>query len=104
MKIIPTGHRLVVKLQKAETTSRGGIIIETEETASRANFAAQFGTVMAIGPNAFKDFGDGKPWCKTGDKVMLAKYSGVDQMDPASKDIFRIINDEDVFAVVKEDK
>ena len=67
MKVKPLGDRVMVKLEKSETKSTGGIIIP--DTAQEKT---QQGTVVETGPGTEKD-----PVCvKAGQKVMYDKYAG----------------------------
>lgn len=102
MKLRPTGHRVLVRLLMAEEKSSGGIIVMRESDRDRHTKGMQEATVMELGSNAYKAFDDGHPWCAVGEKVMIAKYSGEDRKDPATGEIYRIINDEDVFAIIEE--
>jgi len=67
MKVRPLQDRVMVKLEKNETKSAGGIIIP--DTAQEKT---QMGTVVAVGPGTEKD----PVTVKTGDKVMYDKYAG----------------------------
>jgi chaperonin GroES len=65
MKVKPLADRVIVKLEKSETKSAGGIIIP--DTAQEKT---QIGVVVDVGDDkeAIK--------VKTGDKVMYDKYAG----------------------------
>ncbi|MCL2229531.1 MAG: co-chaperone GroES [Treponema sp.] len=67
MKIRPLQDRVVVKLEKNEAKTAGGIIIP--DTAQEKT---QAGTVTAIGPGTEKE----PVTVKIGDKVMYDKYAG----------------------------
>jgi chaperonin GroES len=67
MAIKPLADRVIVKLEKGETKSSGGIIIP--ETAQEKT---QLGKVIAVGPGTEKE----KITVKPGDKVMYDKYAG----------------------------
>jgi chaperonin GroES len=67
MKVIPLGDRVMVKLEKNEAKTAGGIIIP--DTAQEKT---QQGTVTAVGPGTEKE----KITVKNGDKVMYDKYAG----------------------------
>lgn len=101
----PVGYRVLVKLKKidenAEVKSEGGIITQVR-SESRIELEQRAGTeayVMEVGPTAFQAYDDGKPWCKVGDLVVIAKYAGVDLNDVEEDEIYRLINDQDVIAV-----
>jgi chaperonin GroES len=67
MKIRPLADRVLVKLEKSETKSAGGIIIP--DTAQEKT---QNGTVVAVGPGTEKE----KVTVSVGQKVMHDKYAG----------------------------
>ena len=105
---IPVAHRVLVKLDKidaGEQRSEAGIILRsglTESEIHREMSAQDEGIVEAIGHNAFKDFGDGTPWCEIGDKVFIVRYSGANFIDEDTKEMFRIVNDADIYAIIRE--
>lgn len=107
---LPVAHRILVQLERVddgEQRSAGGIITRrslTDSELQRDMAAQEEGTVVAIGPTAFKDFGGGEAWCKEGDKVFIVRYSGTNFVDKETGDMFRIINDEDIYAIIQEDK
>lgn len=110
MWIKPAGHRLVVRpykqddvdpiLKKAQAS---GFLKEFEIVNSnkkREDASVDVGTVLLIGPTAFKDYGD-EPWCKEGDKIAFAKFAGKFLDNPFNEDdeTLVILNDEDVVGV-----
>lgn len=95
--IRPVGHRVLVMPDMPKDKSEGGIIMATDDGLRREAMAQIVGTVLDVGPEAFKD--KDAPWCKPGDRVIFAKYAG---LMPREGKPYRIINDEDVVAVVEE--
>ena len=98
----PCGHRVVVKLKPVEEKTKGGIVISTSDNLKRAQYGVEEAYVEQIGKTAFKAFDDGEPWCEVGDLVAITKYSGKDYED--GEDIYRVINDDDIMAVLEEPK
>lgn len=98
MAIKPAGHRVLVRPDKIDEKS--GSLFLPAEVRARMGDAQIFGTVVAIGANAFKAFDDGHQWAKEGDKVAFAKYGGFIIEDPETKEVFRLLNDEDICAVI----
>ena len=87
MEIKPLGERVVVKPEKEEEKTKGGIYLP--DTASKEK--PQKGEVIAVGPD-FKGV-------KKGDKVIFAKYGGTEiKMD---EEDYLILSTDDVLAVVK---
>ena len=98
----PCGHRVVVKLRKVEEKTESGIVIATTTNLKREQYGVEEAYVTAVGKTAFKAFDDGEPWCEVGDLVAITKYSGKDYEDPETGDIYRVINDEDIMAILEE--
>lgn len=98
--IAPAGHRVLVKVTETEEVSAGGIVIP-KTIQDRNTEANIFGVLVAVGPNAWKAFDDGVPWASVGDKVAFAKYGGFIIEDPDTKEQFRLLNDEDITAVIR---
>jgi chaperonin GroES len=67
MKVKPLADRVVVRLEKSETKSSGGIIIP--DTAQEKT---QIGVVTAVGPGTEKE----KITVTVGQKVLYDKYAG----------------------------
>ena len=88
MEIKPLGKRLVVKPEKEEEKTKGGIYLPG--TASKEK--PQKGEVIAVGPD-FKGV-------KKGDKVIFAKYGGTEiKMD---EEDYLVLGKDDVLAVIIE--
>lgn len=99
------GHRILIKPDPVETTTASGIIVELNEEAY-AN-ATTVGTVLEIGPEAFKAFnraaGTEQPWFKVGDRIGFGRYAGKSIIDPKTKERYLVINDEDAVVIYKKD-
>ena len=96
--IYPAGHRVLVKVEEVEEKTKGGIFIVNADKQTEANI---FGEIVAVGPTAWRAFDDGDAWAQVGDKVAFAKYGGFIIEDPETKEQFRLLNDEDITAVIK---
>ena len=102
MKISPVGYRVLIKPDKVEETTEGGIIIHTkEEDLAREQAATTVGTLVAIGESAWANDPVGR-WAKVGDRVVYAKYSGKNVYDSENGVEYIICNDEDIVGVVHE--
>jgi co-chaperonin GroES (HSP10) len=108
MAIKPILHRIIVKQDKLEDKDDAfkaakamGIIIHTDER-KREQAAIDTGTVVSIGPTAFKDFGVDPAPISVGDVVVYAKYGGKAVKDPKTNEEFVALNDEDVIAIFTE--
>jgi chaperonin GroES len=90
MKVIPLRDRVMVKLEKNEAKTAGGIIIP--DTAQEKT---QQGTVTAVGPGTEKE----KITVKNGDKVMYDKYAGTQVKIDGEEHL--ILKMADIIAVVE---
>ena len=108
MSLEIVGHRILVKPDPIEEQIEvPGVlkdakfeVVKPVDLAKREEAGTQIGTVVQVGPTAFRAF-DGadpnwQPWCKAGDRIIFARYSGKVVEDPDTKEKFFVINDEDV--------
>ena len=114
VKLKVCGHKILLKVISLEDDAKipqalldAGFAIKSgldKGAEFRAKSELTIGTIMAIGPHAWKhpDLGDGTPWAKQGDTVMFAKYSGKFISDPKSNDEYYLCNDEDIQVILDE--
>lgn len=107
MALIPCGHRVLVEtvdydeFDEVHRAAKNLGIEIVKDSKTRYQASVDQGTVVAVGPTAWQDFGD-SPWAKVGDRVIFAKNSGRAVEDPEAKDRhFVVMNDEDVILVVR---
>lgn len=109
LKIKAVGHRVIVKADPIEVKTKTGLYVAVDEKRELAG--AQKGTVYDVGTMAWKNtlygFGlDGwEPWCKVGDRVYFARYSGKlirDLVDGVEETYF-VLNDEDVQCLITDE-
>ena len=86
--------RVVVQLEKAEETSKGGIILSTGSQEK-----PQIATVVAVGPGKVVDGKKIEMQVKVGDRVITGKYSGTEVKYQGEEYI--IVRQDDVLAVVE---
>lgn len=98
MSLEPCGYRVIVEPDSGERESEGGIVL----VDTKGRMEQDFGTLVAVGPLAWTDHGDGKPWAKVGDRVGYAKYGGKMIGDPDTGRQYRILSDEDINVVVNK--
>ncbi len=87
MTIIPLGERVLLKAEKSEEKTAGGIFIP-----QAAQEKTQIATVVAIGDSE-------EIKVKVGDKVLHDKYAGTEIKD--SGEDYLIVNAQDILAVIK---
>ena len=90
MKLRPLADGVLLKEEKAETTTKSGILLP--ESAQEKTQTAK---VEAVGPGTEKE----KITVKVGDRVMYDKYSGV-QVKMDGED-YLIVKNSDIIAVVE---
>ena len=90
MKLRPLADRVLLKEEKAETTTKSGILLP--ESAQEKTQTAK---VEAVGPGTEKE----KITVKVGDRVRYDKYSGV-QVKMDGED-YLIVKNSDIIAVVE---
>ena len=98
-------HRILIKQDKLEDANPEykrmkelGMVLAESDDRKRAQASVDTGTVIAVGPTAFKDFGTTSP-INVGDKIAYARFSGKFITDPATKEEFVALNDEDVICI-----
>jgi len=98
----PLGWRVLVRDEKVEDKTRGGIYIpDSAKTADE--HAQQFGVVVRCGYSAFRDK-DGRrdPFGpEIGDVVNYWKYSGGCYYEDEEGHKYRILNDDEILGVVE---
>jgi len=106
--IIPTLHRILVKADKLEEVDKThvkarqlGLVIPDSDDNKRAQAGVDRGTVVSVGPTAFRDFNAESP-IKVGDYIAYARFAGKMLTDPATEEDFVILNDEDIVCIFKD--
>lgn len=73
----------------------------------RESAAQIVGTVVDVGPLAWKDYNkdypEALPWATVGDKVLYSKYGGKPVLDPDTEEEYTILNDEDILCRIEGD-
>jgi co-chaperonin GroES (HSP10) len=108
MRIEPAGHRVVVKPD--DVAEKKGSLYLPQTARELERQATMQGTVLAVGPTAWKEFADGQAWAAVGDRVIFARYGGGTYKEEILENgvrtgerEFRLLNDEDIIAVLREE-
>lgn len=100
--LIPVGNKVLIKIGKIE--DKIGEIYLAPTLSDKEQLAKTRGTVIALGPLAYKEFGEGEPWVQVGDEVYFNKYGGLQHKEEQENgDIidYRILMDQDIVAIIK---
>jgi co-chaperonin GroES (HSP10) len=104
--IRPTGKTVLLKVDSLEdadpmykAAKAAGLHIPEGAEKTREQRSVDRATVVSISDMAWKDWFDGTPWCKVGDRVLIAKYAG--KVVKEGDKEFTLINDEDVLGVLE---
>jgi len=106
MKITPKGHYVLIKPDSLEeqddvykAAKAAGIVLDKNVT-SREVAATTTGTVVAIGPMAWRAFDrsdpDWEPWAKVGERVFFQKFVSKQIIDEETADEYFLTADENV--------
>lgn len=97
--IRPLWIRALVKLDKVEAKTKGGIYLP-EQTKDKEEELQVKGTLVAAGPNAFDEMKGVPP--VPGDRVYVGRYAG-SWIEGADGVRYRLINGRDIFAVIEQE-
>ena len=96
-------HHILVKLDDAveaddvyARAKAAGIHLELDK---RVHEAVEYGTVVQVGPTAYKDYGRDSSILKEGDRVSLTRYSGKKVVD-TDNTTYYLFNDSDVLCII----
>ena len=90
----PLADRVIIKMTKAEETTKSGIIL-----ASNAKEKPQIAEVIAVGPGGKIDGEEIEMYIKVGEKVIVNKYAGT-EVKFEGEDLI-IVKQSDVLAIVE---
>ena len=94
MTVKPLLDRVLIKMEEAEETTKGGIIL-----AGSAKEKPQIADVVEVGPGGIVDGKEVTLYVKKGDRVIISKYAGTEvKLD--EKD-YSIVRQSDILAVVE---
>lgn len=96
--IEPVDVKVLLRPKPVEEKTAGGIW-KPETSKDKEKYATTDCEVIAIGDNAFTEWGEArKP--QVGDMVVTAQYAGLNREGDDKRD-YRIVNDEDIIAILK---
>lgn len=98
-KLIPSGHRLLVRVDSVPELKKSAIHIP-DSVKDRESCATETGVIVAVGESAFVGFGDDSPWGKVGDRICFIRHAG--HLRKVNNEDYRIINDVDMLCVIED--
>jgi chaperonin GroES len=96
--LYPVEYKVLVKPVKVETKTAGGLFLP-DSAVEKEEFAKAQGEIVAVGYIAFTD-PDWMEKPKVGDFVLFDKYAG-SLVEGTDGEVYRLINDKEIGAVVK---
>ncbi len=90
----PLQDRVVIKMMESEETTKSGIILSASSKEK-----PQIAEVIAVGPGLKQDGKIVPLEVKTGDKVVVSKYSGTEVK--YEEEEFIIVKENDILAIVE---
>lgn len=96
----PLDTAILILPDPVEEITQGGIIIASSKV-ERDMYAQTKATLIAVGANAFSDWGAGVLKPEAGQRVVMAQYAGKMHKGVDGKD-YRICRDEDVLALLND--
>ena len=96
--ITPLDLRIVVKPDPVEKVSKGGVFMP-DAAVDKAKYAATKATLVAVGCNAFREWGPVARKPEPGDRVLYAQYTGAREKGADGED-YVVMNDADLIAVL----
>ena len=90
----PLQDRVVIKMLESEETTKSGIILSASSKEK-----PQIAKVIAVGPGLKQDGKNVPLEVKTGDKVVVSKYSGTEVK--YEEEEFIIVKENDILAIVE---
>lgn len=96
--IYPLDVKVLVKPDPVEEMTKGGIIL-ADTTKEKSKYAATKGTLIAKGPNAFREWGENNAPID-GARILHAQYAGARFKADDGED-YIVMNDEDVIGLAQ---
>ena len=101
MKIQPTEFKVLIKPDKVESQTSGGLYLP-DSARDKQQFSVDRGEVVSFGDGFFRDLPGPTP--KVGDRVIFNRYAGslITVVDDGERVDYRLCNDKDICAIMEE--
>ena len=99
--LAPLGRAVLVKPYIVEERTSGGLILP-RDTVRKDQLAEQRAVIIEVGPEAWK--GEREPRALPGDKILFSKWAGYQAEGPFDGEVYRVVNDADIFMAITKEK
>ena len=100
MKIKPTEFKVLIKPDKVEGQTSGGLYLP-DSARDKQQFSVDRGEIMDFGEGFFRDLPGPIP--KVGDRVIFNRYAGsLITIEDNGRTDYRLCNDKDICAILEE--
>ena len=101
MNIQPTEFKVLIKPDKVETQTSGGLYLP-DSARDKQQFSVDRGEVVAFGEGFFRDLPGPTP--KVGQRVIFNRYAGslITVVEDGERIDYRLCNDKDICAIMEE--
>lgn len=97
----PVGRAVLVKPYVIEEKTAGGLILP-DQVRNKDQLAEQRAVLIEAGKFAWKD--EPEPRALPGDKILFSKWAGYQAVGTADGEVYRVVNDNDIFMLITEEK
>jgi chaperonin GroES len=97
----PVGRAVLVKPYLVEEKTAGGLILP-DQVRSKDQLAEQRAILIEAGAHAWRD--EPTPRAVPGDRILFSKWAGYQAIGPADDEVYRIVNDSDIFTLITKEK
>lgn len=97
----PVGRAVLVKPYMVEERTAGGLILP-EQVRNKDQLAEQRAVLVEAGEHAWRD--EPTPRARPGDRILFSKWAGYQAIGPADDQVYRIVNDSDIFTIITKEK
>ncbi len=96
----PLGRAVLVKPYVPEQVK--GLLVLPDSVQERDSLVEQRAVIVEVGPNAWVD--EPCPRAVPGDKVLISRFAGFLARGTADNELYRFVNDRDIFAAIEVEK
>lgn len=96
--LVPLDLRILVKPDPVQ--EKIGSVLLPDQAKEKAKYAGTKAVLVAVGANAFREWGDQALMPKPGDRVLYAQYTGARHTGADGED-YVVMNDADLLAVIQ---